>query len=314
MSQYPYENLTDEEFESLVIRIGKEVLGIGCKTFSVGKDGAKDSWFIGTADYFPSKGSPWTGTFNLQAKHTKVLNASCSDNDFSVNQTSVLSKEIARLKEVMKTTPFDNYIIFTNRKLSGGTHPNIVKMLQAGLGIQNVEIIGREDIDSYLTDYPHIADHFGLYKFQAPLRFYEKELRDVIIVFSEQSKTISTEAKSYITSFTVIDKEKKNELNNLGNDYFEFLKSHSLQYFEEIEKFLRDPKNETYMKMYSNTVSDLQGAITVQRNRFNEFEYILEHLISYTVRNNEEKLKDVRRIVRVFLHFMYFNCDIGKTT
>ncbi len=313
MSLYPYENLTDEEFESLVIRIGKEVLGIGCKTFSVGKDGAKDSWFNGTADYFPSKGSPWNGTFNLQAKHTKVLNASCSDNDFSFNKTSVLSKEIARLKEVMKTTPFENYIIFTNRKLSGGTHPTIVKMLQAGLGIQNVEIIGREDIDSYLTDYPHIANQFGLYKFQAPLRFYEKELRDVIIVFSEQSKTISTEAKSYITSFTLIDKEKKNELNNLSKDYFEFLKSHSLQYFEEIEKFLRDPKNETYMKMYSNTVSDLQGAILVERNRFNEFEHILEHLIDYTVGNNEDKLKKIRRIVRVFLHFMYFNCDIGKT-
>ena len=136
----------------------------------------------------------------------------------------------------------------------------------------------------------------------------------MIIVFSEQSKTISTEAKSYITSFTVIDKEKKNGLNNLSKDYFEFLKSHSLQYFEEIEKFLRDPKNETYMKMYSNTVRDLQWPIPVQRNTNNEFEHILEHLISYTVGNNEEKLKDIRRIVRVFLHFMYFNCDIGKTT
>lgn len=313
MNQYPYENLTDEEFENLVIRIGKEVLGIGCKTFSVGKDGAKDSWFTGKAEYFPSKIAPWTGTFNLQAKHTKVQNASCSDNDFSVNQSSVLSKEIARLKEVMKTAPFDNYIIFTNRKLPGGSHPTIVKMLQVGLGIQNVEIIGREDIDSYLTDYPHIADKFGLYKFQAPLRFYEKELRDVIIVFSEQSKAISTEAKSYITSFTVIDKEKKNELNNLSKDYFEFLKNHSLQYFEEIEKFLRDPKNEPYMKMYSNTVSDLQDSITVERNRFNEFEHIIKHLIDYTVGNNEDKLKDLRKIVRVFIHFMYFNCDIGKT-
>jgi hypothetical protein len=309
MTQYPYENLTDEEFENLVIRLGKEVFGIGCKTFSIGKDGAKDSWFTGTAEYFPSKASPWSGTFNIQAKHTKAINASCSDNDFSINKTSVLSKEIERLKEVSKTTAFDNYIIFTNRKLSGGAHPTIVKMLQSGLGIKNVEIIGREDLDSYLNDYPHIADKFGLYKFQAPLRFYEKDLKDVIIVFSEQNKTISTEAKSYITSFTVIDKDKKNELNNLSKDYFDFLKSHSLQYFEEIEKFLRDPKNETYTRMYSNTVSDLQGAITTQRNRFNEFEHIIEHLIDYTVGNNE----DIRRIVRVFLHFMYFNCDIGKT-
>lgn len=313
MNQFPYENLSDEEFEDLVIRVGKDILGMGCKTFSVGKDGVKDSWFTGTADNFPSKSSPWKGTFNIQAKHTKVHNSSCSDNDFSVNRTSVLSKEIARLKEIMKTTPFDNYIIFTNRKLSGGTHPTIVKMLQAGLGITNTEIIGREQIDTYLTDYPHIAFQFGLYKFIAPLRFYEKELKEVIIVFADEVKAISTEAKSYITSFTVIDKEKKNELNNLSKDYFEFIKSHSLQYFEEIEKFLRDPKNEPYMKMYSNTVSDLQDIITIERSRFNEFEHIIKHLVDHIVNNNEDKLRDLRKIVRVFIHFMYFNCDIGKS-
>lgn len=312
MNQFPYENLTDEEFENLVIRICKEILGIGCKTFSAGKDGAKDSWFTGTAESFPSKAKPWSGTFNIQAKHTKIYNASCSDNDFSVNQTSVLAKEIKRLNEIKKTTPFNNYITFTNRKLTG-EKVALIKKLKVELGIENADIIGREQIDTYLTDHEQIAYQFGLHKFIAPLRFYEKELRDVIIVFTEQSKTISTEAKSYIKSFTVIDKEKKNELNNLGKEYFEFLKNHSLQYFEEIEKFLRDPKNETYTRMYSNTISDLQGAITVQRNRFNEFELIIEHLVNYTVENNEEKLKDLRKIVRVFMHFMYFNCDIGKT-
>jgi ABC-3C protein len=313
MNQFPYEALNDEDFEALVIRIGKEILGIGCKTFSVGKDGAKDSWFSGTANCFPSKTAPWSGTFNLQAKHTKIQNASCSDNEFSVNKTSVLGKEIIRLCEVKTNTPFNNYIIFTNRKLSGVAHPKIIKMLQNGIGIQNVEIIGREQIDTYLTDYPDIAYQFGLHKFMAPLRFYEKELRDVIIVFSEQSKTISAEAKSYITSYTVIDKNKKNKLNNLSQDYFEFLKSHSLQYFEEIEKFLRDPKNEVYTQMYSNTISDLQDTITIERDRFNEFEHIIKHLVDYTIENNENELIDLRKIVRVFIHFMYFNCDIGKT-
>ncbi len=313
MNPLPYENMTDEEFESLVIRICKEILGVGCKTFSIGKDGAKDSWFVGTAQNFPSKTAPWKGTFNLQAKHTKASSASCSDNDFSVNQKSILTKEITRLKEIIKITPFDNYIIFTNRKLTGGTHPSIIKMLQDGIGIKNAEIIGREQIDTYLTDYPQIAHQFGLYKFLAPLRFYEKELRDVIIVFAEQSITISTEAKSYLTNFTIIDKEKKNELNDLSKDYFEFLKSHSLQYFDEIENFLREPKNETYTRMYSNTVSDLQAKIILDRSRFTDFMHLIEHLVDYTVGNNEEKLRDLRKIVRVFIHFMYFNCDIGKT-
>jgi len=111
-----------------------------------------------------------------------------------------------------------------------------------------------------------------------------------------------------------IDKEKKNELNNLSKDYFEFIKSHSLQYFEEIENFLREPKNETYTRMYSNTVSDLQDAITIDRNRYNEFDHIIKHLVDYIVDNNEDKLRDIRKIVRVFIHFMYFNCDIGKTS
>ena len=313
MNQFPYENLTDEDFENLVIRICKEILGVGCKTFSLGKDGAKDSWFTGTAENFPSKAAPWKGTFNIQAKHTKVYNASCSDNDFSVNQTSILVKEIKRLNEVKPTTPFDNYIIFTNRKLSGVTHPTIIKMLQDGIEIENAEIVGREQIDTYLNDYPHIAYQFGLYMFLAPLRFYEKDLRDVIVVFAEQSKAISTEAKSYITTFTVIDKEKKNKLNNLNREYFEFLKSHSLQYFEEIEKFLRDPKNETHTRMYSNTISDLQSKIILNRDRFTDFMHLIEHLVDYIVSNNEDKLKDLRKIVRVFIHFMYFNCDIGKT-
>ncbi len=209
MSQLPYEILNDTEFENLIIRICKEILGIGCKTFSTGKDGAKDSWFTGTAQHFPSKIAPWTGTFNIQAKHTQTYNSSCSDNDFYVNKTSILEKEITRLNEVQKVTSFDNYIIFTSRKLSGGTHPKIVEKLQKGLKIKNAEIIGREDIDAYLTDYPQIAHQFGLSMFIFPLRFYEKDLREVIIVFSEQSSIISAEADNYITSYTAINKEEK---------------------------------------------------------------------------------------------------------
>jgi len=314
MNQFPYENLSDEQFEELIIRICKELLGIGCKTFSVGKDGAKDSWFTGKADKYPSKKESWGGNFIIQAKHTKEYNASCSDNEFSVNKTGVLKKEITRLCETKKTTPFDNYLIFTNRKLSGGAHPIIVKMLKDELGIINAEIIGREQLDTYLTDNPEIANQFGLYKFSNPLRFYEKDIKEVITVFDEQRKNITNATQDYITNFAVIDKETKNKLNNLSQEYFDFIKDNSLQYFGEIELFLRNPQNEKYMKMYSNTVSDLQEVIILDRNRYNEFEHIIRHLVEFIVENNEEKLRDLRNIVRVFIHFMYFNCDIGKTT
>jgi hypothetical protein len=313
MAQFPYENLNDGDFENLVIRICKEILGIGCKTFSVGRDGAKDSWFTGTAERFPSKVAPWSGTFNIQAKHTKTYNLSCSDNDFSVNQSSIITKEIKRLNEIKILTPFNNYILFTNRKLTGESHVPIIKILQDGLGINNTEIIGREQLDTYLTDYPDIAFQFGLHLFSSPLRFYEKDIRDVIIVFYEQSKDISAEVVDYLKTFNEIDKERKNKLNELGKDYFDFIINHSNQYFKEIEAFLINPINDKFTKMYSNTVSDLQAKILLDRNRFNEFQHLLEHLVDFIVNNNEEKLKDLRKIVRVFVHFMYFNCDIGKT-
>jgi len=312
-NKFPYENLNDEEFQDLVIRISKELFGVGCKIFSIGKDGAKDSLFEGTANCFPSAASPWTGKTIFQAKHTTIFNASCSDKNFSVNQSSLLSMELKRLNEIKSNTPFDNYLLFTNRKLPGEAHTTIINKMRQELQIHHVEIIGREELDVFLSDYPHIANQFGLDRFLEPLRFFEPDIREVITIFAEQRSDISKSVSNYITSYNAIDKEHKNQLNNLSRDYFDFIKSRSLQYFEEIEKFLQNPKNDTYTKMYANTVSDLQAAILLERNRFNEFEYVIEHIFRRIVNYNDDKLKNIREIVRVFVHFMYFNCDIGKT-
>lgn len=312
-SNYQLENLGDEQFEDLVIAICRELLGVGCKTFSPGKDGAKDSYFNGTAQNFPSLKDSWSGIFIIQAKHTTNNQASCSDNEFSVNKSSILQKEINRLNEIKLEQPFDNYILFTNRKLTGNTHPEIVKKLIDEVGIKNAEIIGTEQITDYLDYYPHIANKFGIYKFTSPLRFYEKDLKDVIIFFSDNRRKIADESHNYINQFDNISKEEKNKLNNLSSDYFDFIKQHSLRYFTEIDNFLKDPKNETYTKYYANTISDLQAKILLERERFNDFKELLEHIISFVVENNEDNLREHRLVVRVFVHFMYFNCDIGKT-
>ena len=312
MNNFPFENLTDTQFEDLVIRVCKEILGIGCKTFSTGRDGAKDSWFTGTAQYFPSTASPWSGTFCIQAKHTTILNSSCSDNDFSVNTTSIISKEIKRLKEEIKENPFQNYIIFTNRKLSG-EKVSLIKRLKDEIGVLEADIIGREQLNTYLNDFPQIANQFGLHKFIAPLRFFEKDLKEVIIVFADQTKDIAKEADDFIKNFSVVDKNKKNELNNLSKDYFDFINTHSLSYFKQIESFLFEPRNAKYTGMYSRTVSDLQAKIILERDRFTDFMHLIEHLVEFVVQNNPTELKDLRDKVRVFIHFMYFNCDIGKS-
>ena len=154
-TKYQYENLNEIDFENLIIAICHNILGIGCKTFSQGRDEGKDSWFEGRAENFPSRASQWEGIFVVQAKHTTSSEASCSDNNFYKNQTSIVAKEINRLSEVQKEHPFDNYLLFTNRKLTGGEHPEIVKKLIQELNIKNADVIGKEQLDAYLSSYPN---------------------------------------------------------------------------------------------------------------------------------------------------------------
>jgi hypothetical protein len=311
MNTYPLENLTWQEFEELVILICQEILGIAAQKFADGKDGARDSSFNGTANRYPSENKPWNGVFIIQAKHTKTINASTSDNDFFENQTSLIKKEIKRLKQVKENEGIDNYIIFTNRKHSGTKYSEVIQHVKDELEIENVEIIGKELIELYLNKYPYIAHNIGLSKFMFPLRFREKNIKEVILAFSDAIEDLTNNVEHYLQDYTQISKERKNDLNNLAKVYFEFIKDHSLPYFKQIEEFLKSPSNTVFTRKYSNTVSDLQAKIVLERDRFGEFQHLLEHIIEYVVENNKEDLEDFSSVVRVFVHFMYFNCDIG---
>lgn len=308
MGKFIYEYLNDTEFENLVIDICKVLFGIACKTYSLGKDGGKDSFFEGIAQQYPNSSNPWSGITLIQAKHTTIFNASCSDNNFFKNKTSTLKKEIQALKEQKKLNPFNNYLIFTNRKLPGTIHLPIKDFLKKELVIENADIIGREEINNCLIDNPHIADKYRLHLNEEPLRFYDADIKKIIISFHQMIKpTIAT----IESSFLYISKEKKNSINNLSQDYFDFLKETSLPYFELIDNFLKDPRNRDYLEMYLNTVGDLQEKIIIDRERFDNFDKILHHLSKYIIDKNTELLP-IRRFVTFFIHYMYFNCDIGK--
>jgi hypothetical protein len=88
------------------------------------------------------------------------------------------------------------------------------------------------------------------------------------------------------------------------------MKKNSLADFHKIETFLKDPANLRYKNYYDNTVSDLQGKIVIKRSEYSDFEELLETLFDY-IFENSPGLKDNRKLIRVFLHYMYYNCDIG---
>ena len=300
--KYPLENLTDTEFENLVALICHKVLGTGTVIFSVGKDGGKDARFNGKANNFPSKSKPWEGKIVIQAKHTLRANASCSDSDFqSILKTSV----IPAINKLKSNNELDYYLLFTNRKLSGIQDAKIEDVFDKKTNTEN-RLIGLETIELWLEQFPFIAKTLNLNRLLLPLNFDENDLRLIVNSFSKLDKK-----KGDLSAIPENrDIENKNVLNELSKEYFDNVIKKNLIYFEQIRAFLMDSINVKYLDKYENTIDDINEEIIVHREDFDKFEMVLNYLYKFVIDNNPD-LKDNRRLVRLFLHYMYYNCDIG---
>ena len=71
-----------------------------------------------------------------------------------------------------------------------------------------------------------------------------------------------------------------------------------------------DEINLEFLDKYENTIDDINAKIIIHREDYEKFEMILEFLYDFIIENNSELLEK-RRLVRLFLHYMYYNCDIG---
>jgi hypothetical protein len=306
MRSYPLNYLYYSEFEELVVLICDRILGSGTSKFSTGKDGGRDAFFSGRANRFPSETKPWEGKFIIQAKHTGKVNASCSDSDFSTILKEEVNRNVFKFQDNGKA---DYYLLFTNRKLSGLKDEQISDFLDIELNIPN-RIFGEERIQLWLRDYPDIAKKLNLNRLFIPLKFYEKDLKDVIVTFAKRQDEISKQAEK---ALQYTNMEKKNQLNQVSEEYFKYMQSHSLKHFTKIGNFLKDPRNKHYKNMYKNTVADLKSKIIINRNDFGKFDELFDEIYEEVFSKNQSELKDIRRLIWVFLHYMYFCCDIGST-
>jgi len=307
MSQkYPLYCLNGDDFEKLSALICERILGAGTVVFSPGKDGGRDAKFTGKANKFPSEAAPWEGKFIIQAKHTTSPIASCSDSEFE----TILKKEMPKLKVLKDQGKIDYYLLFTNRKLSGLKAPKIEDLFDITVGVENC-VFGEERIQLWLNEYPGVVKTLGLNRLLMPLEFYEDDLQEIVITFSD-AKISRKKLKSIQDDLKRITIEEKNRINNLGKEYFDNVFKNSYDKFERIKAFLEDPQNGACKIKYQNSVSDLQAEIVIKRDEYGAFEEILNHLYKLILDSSNEKLLNNRRLIRVFLHYMYFICDIGK--
>ena len=310
---YRLENISEDDFERLVNMVCQTILGVGVIEFAKGKDGGRDGKFTGTAENFPSSTDSWKGQFIIQVKHTDNPIASCSDNSF---QYKIINEEIPKLKKLKSNKEIDNYLLFTNRKLSGVKGTELVDTIKKDVGIVNVEIIGKETINRYLSLNKPIRDVFDLDKYILPFEFTDANLKELVVKFKEEIEKSKPDLKQSIdklsTDLHFIDKDSKNAKNNLSKEFFEdVIKEFSLKYFSQIDEFLQNPINEELTEMYQDLAMELNSIITIKREDFYAFEEIFVYLYN-DVKDRNVDLKSRKRFISIFLHYMYFNCDIGK--
>jgi hypothetical protein len=304
MRKYPLHYLNDDEFENLSILICNKILGTATMPFAKGRDSGKDGRFTGTANCFPSQANPWNGKIIIQAKHTTKENASCSDSDFK----SILKKEIPKISKLQQNGELDYYLLFTNRKLTGGEDNNVQKLF--GNSSITYEIIANEKIQQYLQEYPDIVRTARLNDLLKPLEFDASDLKEIIIAIAEIVKSQNNITSA--TDFAKIDLERKNELNNLSKSYFDDVMKKDFEYFNQIETFLSSPINEKIKDLYEDTVSELNAKTTLRRDEFVEFGNMLDEFYNFVVSNDANILIGKKRLVRTLLNYMYCRCDIGK--
>ena len=306
MRKYPLHYLNDTEFENLATLICRKILGEAVIPFAKGTDGGRDGRFHGKANCFPSEAEPWNGKIVIQAKHTTKENASCSDSDFQKILREDALPAIERLKGEKKV---DFYMLFTNRKLTGKQDEKIENLIDRNTDVPNI-VIADEKLQQWLQSYPDVVKEAKLQELLTPLQFDEQDLKNLIIEFHKSIPDTGIIGKSE-GDYIYVEIERKNELNQLSQVYFDDVIKKNYTYFDFIRNFLKDPINTSLKEIYEDTVDELNAKITLNRSAYNAFENLLEDLYDYVISNNSE-LAGKKRLIRLFLHYMYCNCDIGK--
>lgn len=315
---FPYEDLYHIQFEHLVHEICMIVFGVATCRFSEGRDGGRDAKFVGTAQCYPSKTSPWKDTTIIQAKHTSTPGRSFSDADFFTksSRSAVLIKESARIRALRETGEMNNYLLVSNRKLSAGAEAEIRSYLAktVGLSEEAIGLCGVEQLDGWLKSPPFhgIRSNSNFSSLHLPLVTDPKDIARIIMAMAENKALFSKVVASPPTERVFY--QEKNETNNMSETYARLQWTKYLKYVQQIKCFLAEPENEAnnILDTYQIVVDEFQLRITSERARFTSFDKVIEHLAEELYLSSNDIFRQHKPLTRAMLFYMYWNCDIGE--
>lgn len=311
---YAYEDLGDDQFETLVVFVCRRLLGAGVQNFSQGPDGGRDAKFVGTADLHPSKMSPWSGTTVAQAKHANGYNQSFSDTDFfsPTSQNTVIGKELPRIKALRAAGELDHYMLFSNRRMSALAEQKIRAYIskECGIPLSSIYLCGVEQIEMHLKDFDDIPAKAKLDMVDSPLIVSSGEIADIVEALATSKAIIA--AALDVPPEPRTSYEEKNAINNMTADYAKGLQKRYLKETPAIKTFLAAPESAEYLRAYEAAADELHLKIVAKKKDHQTFDEIMNYAIDMLFAR-DAVLRANKRLTRAVLFYMYWNCDIGET-
>lgn len=310
---YPYEDLSDGQFEALVVQIMRRLFGLGVESFAQGPDGGRDARFRGTAERFPSTASAWSGSTIGQAKHTAAVNTHVSDPDFGGEaDSSIITKEIPRIEALVEAKDLDNYILFTNRRVGAGVGTAIRQRIAdaTGLPLERIFLAGIEFLDDMLREYPEVIRLAQIDPVDSPLTVYSFDIAEVIIAIAE-----ALDAEDPAEDAPVVQRvslSEKNTLNGMSEELSRMLTRRYMSLTDQIERFLAAPGNSDALRRYEAAVDDFQVKIIARRKDYQSFDDVFNYLVDLLLKR-DPVLSRNRQLTRAMVFYMYWHCDIGET-
>lgn len=314
--KFAYEDMSDDQFEQLIVILCQQILGVSVKGFAKGPDGGRDAKFIGTAEIFPSTAAPWVGTIIIQAKHSNGPYRSFAESDFfnPASKTSIIEKEIQRINNLRQARQLDHYMLFSNRRLPGNTETEICAYISKKCNIpeSSIYLCDVNQLELWLKRYPQVAKLAGIDPIDSPLIVSPDELAEIVQALASQKERISAVIDNPPTPRTPY--EKKNELNNMTEEYAKYLRKRYLKDTVEISTFFATPENAHILRMYELAIDEFQHKIIAKRKNYQTFDEVMEHITDLLFnRDAVLRQREHKRLTRTLLFYMYWNCDIGVT-
>ncbi len=313
MARFPYHRLPSEyAFQDLVWDVCRFLLGEGVEKFAKGKDAGRDGRFAGRANRFPSEDDPLTGKFIIQAKWIQEESASFSDPSF---QRLLLKEEAPKAKKLLQAGELDHWLIMSNRRRPAIASTKLENDLRKAVGCKTVYLRGTEELDGWLQDLPYVVRRYDLEALLIPFRVEPIELREVIDALHAHRSVDLTSLSSRWDFEGYAGIEKKNDINELTDRYFKgSIRDQSEQFFGSIKAFLENPRNWSLSQRYHEAAAEIQAKSMAFRGRFGSFDIVIEQLCEAITSTGGPAFQQAgrKRLLRVLLHYMYANCDLGQ--